>query len=249
MDSSFGLVVSSSDHLFVKPFPNYPDTMTNHILYEITDGVATLTLNRPDRLNALTTAMTAELLAAIEQCAGDDAVRCVVLTGARRVFSAGQDLEETLTVEGPWSVGEHLRSGYNRVVLALRALEKPVIGKINGVAAGAGLGIALATDLRIASEQASFAPAFIGIGLAPDSGVSWFLQKTVGPGESVRVIGHRSEGGRSRSAEFGIGESSGPDHRSGPDRGGAGPPVGAGPDPGHRTHQTRAQRSRLSLAG
>jgi len=188
MDSSFRLIVSSSDRFLAKPFLHYPDTMTNHILYEISDGVATLTLNRADRLNALTVAMTAELLAAIERCAGDDAVRCVVLTGAGRAFSAGQDLEEILTVEGPWSVGEHLRQGYNRVVLALRALEKPVIGKINGVAAGAGLGIALATDLRIASEQASFAPAFIGIGLAPDSGVSWFLQKMVGPAKAFELL-------------------------------------------------------------
>ncbi len=175
--------------------------MPDHILYEITDGVATITLNRPDRLNALVVAMTGELLAAIQQCASDDAVRCVVITGAGRGFSAGQDLEEFLTVEGPWSVGEHLRHGYNRVVLALRALEKPVIGKINGVAAGAGLGIALATDLRIASEQASFTTAFIGIGLAPDSGVSWFLHQLVGPAKAFELMAT----GRKVSAEEALG--------------------------------------------
>lgn len=204
MESSFGLIVFSSELLLANPFPNNPDTMTNHILYEITDGVATITLNRADRLNALTVAMTGELLAAIERCAGDDAVRCVVLTGAGRAFSAGQDLEEFLTVEGPWSVGEHLRSGYNCVVLALRALEKPVIGKINGVAAGAGLGIALATDLRIASEQASFAPAFIGIGLAPDSGVSWFLQKMVGPAKAFELLATSGKVGAEESLRLGL---------------------------------------------
>ena len=154
--------------------------MYETILFEVAEGVATITLNRPDRLNALTTQMSQELLSAVKTCAREDAIRCVVLTGAGRGFSAGQDLAEFAQVKGPWSVSDHLRKGYHRLILALRTLEKPVIAKINGVAAGAGLGIALAADMRIASQKAVFTTAFIGIGLAPDSGVSWHLQHLVG---------------------------------------------------------------------
>ena len=178
--------------------------MPKTILTEISDGVATITFNRPDRLNALTVAMTGELLTAVKQCARDNAVRCVVITGAGHGFSAGQDLDEFLTVEGQWSVGDHLRHGYNSVVLALRTVEKPVIGKINGVAAGAGLGIALATDLRIASERASFTTAFIGIGLAPDSGVSWFLQRLVGPAKAFELLATGRKVGAEEALSLGL---------------------------------------------
>jgi len=155
--------------------------MHETILFDVTDGVATITLNRPQRLNALTTAMSQELLSALKTCAKDDAIRCVVITGAERGFSAGQDLTEFASISGDWTVGDHLRHGYNRLILAMRALEKPIIAKVNGVAAGAGLGIALAADMRIASDKAIFTAAFIGIGLAPDSGVSWHLQRLLGP--------------------------------------------------------------------
>ena len=126
------------------------------ILFDVADGVATITLNRPERLNALTTGMTKELLTAIKTCARDDAIRCLVITGAGRGFSAGQDLAEFGQVMDNFSVGDHLRRGYNRLILALRELEKPVIAQVNGVAAGAGLGLALAADMRIASDKASF---------------------------------------------------------------------------------------------
>ena len=148
--------------------------------------------------------MTRELLAALKQCASDDAVRCVVLTGAGRGFSAGQDLTEFLTAEASLTVGDHVRQGYNRVILALRALEKPVIGKINGVAAGAGLGIALATDLRVASERASLTTAFIGIGLAPDSGVSWFLQQLVGPAKAFELMATGQKVGAEEALRLGL---------------------------------------------
>ncbi len=223
--------------------------MTANILYEFNDGIATITLNRPDRLNALTVTMTAELLAAVKQCADDNAVRCVVLTGAGRAFSAGQDLEEFLTVEGPWTVGEHLRRGYNSVILALRTLEKPVIGKINGVAAGAGLGIALATDLRIASEQASFAPAFIGIGLAPDSGVSWFLQKMVGPAKAFELLATGRKVDAAEALRLGLVNQVVPANDLASTVDALTRQLAHGPDQRHRPHQARAQRSRLSLAG
>ncbi len=158
------------------------------ILFHVSDNVAVITLNRPERLNALTTGMARELLAALKTCARDDAIRCVVITGAGRGFSAGQDLAEFSQVSDDFSVGDHLRRGYHRLVLALRELEKPVIAAVNGVAAGAGLGVALAADMRIASDKASFVTAFIGIGLAPDSGVSWHLQRLVGPARAFELL-------------------------------------------------------------
>lgn len=162
--------------------------MYEYILFDINDGIATLTLNRPQRLNALTTSMSKEILAAIKTCARDETVRCLVLTGAGRAFSAGQDLAEFREVGEAMSVGDHLRAGYHRIIMAMRNLEKPILGKINGVAAGAGLGLALATDIRIASEEAVFTAAFIGIGLAPDSGVSWHLQQLLGPAQAFELL-------------------------------------------------------------
>ena len=158
------------------------------ILFTTDAGVATIALNRPKQLNALTTGMTQELLAALKTCARDDAIRCVVLTGAGRAFSAGQDLGEFGQISQPRDVTRHLRRGYNRLILALRALEKPVIAKVNGVAAGAGLGLVLASDMVVLSDAASLITAFIGIGLAPDSGVSWHLQRLVGPNRAFELL-------------------------------------------------------------
>lgn len=162
--------------------------MPEFIHFAVENSVATLTLNRPDRLNALTRPLTAEILEALKTCARDEAIRCLVVTGAGRAFCAGQDLEEFQMLAGPETVGDHLRAGFNQIVLGLYNLEKPVIGQINGVAAGAGLGIALAADLRIVSEKARFAAAFIGIGLAPDSGVSWLLPPLVGPAKAFEML-------------------------------------------------------------
>ncbi|HID34823.1 MAG TPA: 2-(1,2-epoxy-1,2-dihydrophenyl)acetyl-CoA isomerase, partial [Anaerolineae bacterium] len=139
-------------------------------------------------LNALTTQMSKAMLAALKTCARDDHIRCVVITGAGRGFSAGQDLTELAHTPDGWTVGDHLRHGYNRLILAMHDLEKPIIAAVNGVAAGAGLGVALAADMRIASEKASFVPAFISIGLAPDSGVSWHLQRLAGPARAFELL-------------------------------------------------------------
>jgi 2-(1,2-epoxy-1,2-dihydrophenyl)acetyl-CoA isomerase len=140
-------------------------------------AVLTITLNRPDVLNALNAAVHAALFAALEE-AKDPAVRAVVITGAGRGFCVGQDLQEFKA--GAGDVAGNLRRNYHRNVLAIRALEKPVIAAVNGPAAGAGLSLALACDIRIASDAASFVPAFINIGLVPDSGGTWMARRLLG---------------------------------------------------------------------
>ncbi|MDQ3992681.1 MAG: enoyl-CoA hydratase-related protein [Actinomycetota bacterium] len=142
------------------------------------DGsVMTITLNRPDVLNAFNAAMHRALGAALREARGDD-VRAVVLTGAGRGFCVGQDLTEFR--EEPGNIGERLRGNYHPNVLAIRALEKPVIAAVNGPAAGAGVSVACACDLRIAAASATFVPAFINIGLVPDSGGSYFVSRLLG---------------------------------------------------------------------
>lgn len=150
------------------------------ILYEITDGIATVTLNRPDTLNAFNDLMIKETTAAFKQANRDRAVRAVLLTGNGRAFSSGQDLADVQAREGDFSIGEHLRHGYHRLIAQMVAVEKPIIGVINGIAAGAGCGIALATDIRIASDKAAFMLAFSRVGLIPDSGVNYFLPRLIG---------------------------------------------------------------------
>ena len=137
----------------------------------------TITLNRPDVLNALNAEMHGALAAALKH-ARDPDVRAVVLTGAGRGFCVGQDLREFEKEAG--DVGGRLREQYHPNVLAVRALEKPVIAAVNGAAAGAGLSLACACDIRIAGDQASFVPAFINVGLIPDSGGSFFVTRLLG---------------------------------------------------------------------
>ena len=143
------------------------------------DGVLTLTLNRPDALNAFNVGMKEALLAALKDAARDRQVRVVLLTGAGRAFSAGQDLKERQE-PGVADLGAELRTRYNPIVFAMRGLEKPIIGAINGVAAGAGISVALACDIRIAADNASFVEVFGRVGLVPDTGSSWLLPRLVG---------------------------------------------------------------------
>src|SRR5579885_1105428 len=141
-------------------------------------GVLTITLNRPDVLNALNREVHQGIYAALELAAADDGVRAVVITGAGRGFCVGQDLQEFSG--GARDIAGNLRDNYHRNVLAIRALEKPVIAAVNGAAAGAGMSLALACDVRIAARSASFVPAFIKIGLVPDSGGTWLVRRLLG---------------------------------------------------------------------
>jgi 2-(1,2-epoxy-1,2-dihydrophenyl)acetyl-CoA isomerase len=140
-------------------------------------GVLTITLNRPDVLNAFNASMHQALGESLAE-AEDASVRAVVLTGAGRGFCVGQDLTEFRDAAG--DIGSRLRDTYHPNILAIRGLEKPVIAAVNGVAAGAGLSFACACDLRIASDAASFVPAFINLGLVPDSGGTYFVVELLG---------------------------------------------------------------------
>jgi 2-(1,2-epoxy-1,2-dihydrophenyl)acetyl-CoA isomerase len=141
-------------------------------------GVLTITLNRPEAYNAFTTSMHAALHAALEEAKAPD-VRAVVLTGAGKGFCAGQDMNEFESVDR--DIAGHLEASYHPNVRAIRELPKPVIAAVNGAAAGAGLSLACVCDVRIAADDASFVPGFIGIGLIPDSGGTYFLARLLGP--------------------------------------------------------------------
>ncbi|MDX2199827.1 MAG: enoyl-CoA hydratase-related protein [Phycisphaerae bacterium] len=161
------------------------------ILVGAAEGVLTITLNRPDAMNAYSAAMSSELQAALKNAARDSAVRCVVITGAGRAFCAGQDLAEikgSYTGEKPpLDFGAHLRKHYTPLVKAIRTLEKPTIASINGVAAGAGASFALACDLRIAGKSASLMMAFVNIGLIPDSAATLTLVQHAGYGRAAEL--------------------------------------------------------------
>lgn len=158
------------------------------LLYEVTDGVLTLTLNRPDNLNSFNDEMSFELQKALKEAEKDKAVRCIILTGAGRGFSAGQDLKaRSIQAEngGRPHLGESIRKRYAPIVSKLRNMEKPVIAVINGVAAGAGASIAFACDMRFAAKDAKFIQAFVKVGLVPDSGACWLLPRLIGYGRAL----------------------------------------------------------------
>lgn len=149
------------------------------LLYKNEAGVATITLNRPEVYNALNDEITFELQDALKVVAKDDTVRVVVLTGEGKAFCSGQDLKAASGQENR-SFMESLHKRYNPIIRAMRQLPKPIIGRINGVAAGAGCSLALACDITVASEEATLIEVFINIGLVPDSGSSYFLPRLVG---------------------------------------------------------------------
>jgi 2-(1,2-epoxy-1,2-dihydrophenyl)acetyl-CoA isomerase len=154
------------------------------------DGaVATITLNRPQARNALTTAMKESLLAALSQAAGDPAVRAVIITGAGGAFCAGQDLREygAALAAGQPAI-DTVRRHYNPIITAIVTMPKPVVAALHGTAAGAGAALALACDLRIAGRGASLLMAFARVGLGPDSGSSWTLQRLAGPGRAAEML-------------------------------------------------------------
>ena len=148
------------------------------ILFTVADGVATITLNRPEKLNSFDRALSLEVIDALDRVKDDATVRAVVLTGAGRAFSAGQDLAEAMAPGT--KIQDILTTQYNPIVRRLRALPKPVVAAVNGVAAGAGANIAYACDLTLAAESANFIQSFINIGLIPDSGGTFTLPRLVG---------------------------------------------------------------------
>ncbi|MET9415117.1 enoyl-CoA hydratase-related protein [Streptomyces klenkii] len=160
--------------------------MADSVLYEVTDGLATITLNRPDAMNALNTETKAALRDSLERAGADPAVRAVLLTGTGRAFCVGQDLKEH--VESLAADREHgtrrtmttVKEHYNPVVTAIAGMPKPVVAGVNGVAAGAGAGFAFAADYRVVADSASFNTSFAGVALTADSGVSWTLPRLVG---------------------------------------------------------------------
>jgi 2-(1,2-epoxy-1,2-dihydrophenyl)acetyl-CoA isomerase len=157
------------------------------ILFQNADGIARITLNRPDRLNSFTSSMHAELRDVLAKVAADRSARVLLLTGAGRGFCAGQDLSDRAVAPGaaPVDLGESIESNYRPLVLGLRSLALPVVCAVNGVAAGAGANIALACDIVVAARSASFIQAFCKIGLIPDSGGTFFLPRLVGTARAM----------------------------------------------------------------
>lgn len=167
------------------------DAPPSAIGYDVRDGLATLTLDRPDAMNSLDTATKEALLDAVQRAATDGDVRAVVLTGSGRAFCVGQDLREHARAMAEQSLDEvwsTVERHYAPIALALATMDKPVIAAVNGVAAGAGLSIVLACDLRIAADTASFNTAFAGIGLSCDTGCSWTLPRLIGPTRAMDLL-------------------------------------------------------------
>jgi len=156
------------------------------LLAKLHDAILTISLNRPERANAFNFEMLHALQAALDQAAADRQIRCVILTGSGENFCAGHDVSEMLAAQGgEVSYQKHLQETYNPLILQIRELELPVVAAVNGPVAGAGLGIALACDLRLAADTASFTVGFSGIGLVPDSGVSLLLPALIGLGRAT----------------------------------------------------------------
>lgn len=167
---------------------------TRTVRLEVDAGIARLTLDRPDKLNAFSRIMHAHLREALDRIEGDDAIRSVVLTGSGRAFCAGQDLADLSFEPGNMTdLGTLIDDNFNPLIRRLRALPKPIVARVTGIAAGAGASLALACDLVIAARSASFLQAFVNIGLVPDSGSTWFLPQRVGHARAMgmAMLGER----------------------------------------------------------
>lgn len=211
-------------------------TDTNHaaepVLLEVADGVATITLNRPDAMNSLDIATKEALREIVQQVAEDAAVRCVVLTGTGRAFCVGQDLKEHIQILQSDSsevlfttVDEH----YNPIVTALATMPKPVIAAVNGVAAGAGASLAFACDLRILADTAGFNLAFAGVALSCDTGASWTLQRLVGRAKALELLYFPRTLDAATSLELGLATQVVPADQVGPAAGDLAALLAAGP--------------------
>lgn len=165
--------------------------MSEPVLYAVVGGVATITLNRPDAMNGLDVPTKVALRDAVQQAAGDDDVRAVVLAGSGRAFCVGQDLKEHVGLLRDGDTGtlfSTVEEHYNPTVTALLTMAKPVVAAVNGVAAGAGASLALACDFRVLVDTAGFNFAFAGVGLSCDTGVSWTLPRVVGRAKATELL-------------------------------------------------------------
>jgi 2-(1,2-epoxy-1,2-dihydrophenyl)acetyl-CoA isomerase len=175
----------------------------NFLMFHNEGGVATITLNRPEVYNALNDEITFELQSAVKEVAKDDSVRVLVLTGAGKAFCAGQDLKASAAADRR-SFMESLHKRYNPIIRGLRGLSKPVICRLNGVAAGAGCSLALACDMIIASEEATLIEVFVNIGLVPDSGSTFFLPRLVGMAKAFELCAMGSKIKAEEAAAMGL---------------------------------------------
>jgi 2-(1,2-epoxy-1,2-dihydrophenyl)acetyl-CoA isomerase len=175
--------------------------------FEVAGGIAVITLNRPDVLNAVNATMGKELLEALRRAEKDDGVHCLIITGSGRAFCAGEDIQDLRGQyergENP-KLGERLLSKYNPIIRQIRRMQKPVIAAVNGVAAGAGAGIAYSCDIRVGAEDARFLQAFIKLGLAPDSGTSFFLPRLVGLSKALELALTGDELGSKEAERLGL---------------------------------------------
>lgn len=176
------------------------------ITVDVTDGVATLTLNRPERLNSFTVAMHGEVRAALDGIAADRSIRCFVLTGAGRGFCAGQDLSDRAVAPNAEGVdlGASIENYYKPLLQRLRALSIPSIAAVNGVAAGAGANIPFACDLVFAAQSASFIQSFSKLGLVPDCGGTWWLPRLIGPARAMGLTLLGEKLTATQAAEWGL---------------------------------------------
>jgi 2-(1,2-epoxy-1,2-dihydrophenyl)acetyl-CoA isomerase len=168
--------------------------MADSVLYEVSDGLATITINRPEAMNAMNTEAKVALRDAAQAAAADPAVRAVLLTASGRAFCVGQDLKEHISLlvsdreTGTRNTMNTVRDHYNPIVRALTEMPKPVVAGVNGVAAGAGLGFALAADYRVVADTAKFNTSFAGVALTADSGVSWTLPRLIGQSRAADLL-------------------------------------------------------------
>ncbi|GAC1564158.1 MAG: enoyl-CoA hydratase-related protein [Herpetosiphon sp.] len=178
--------------------------MNDAVVYELRQGVATITLNRPEARNALNDAIVNGLRAAFDRAAADHAVRAVLLTGAGKGFCAGADLTQFNDRITPESVTQYLQDNYLPLMTAIATLPKPVVAAINGIAAGAGASLALACDMRIMADDAALMQAFSNIGLVPDGGSSWYLVRMVGYGRAFEIAAEGERIIAQRCVDFGL---------------------------------------------
>jgi 2-(1,2-epoxy-1,2-dihydrophenyl)acetyl-CoA isomerase len=184
-----------------------PETASDPVLLDLTDGVATITLNRPDAMNSLDVATKVALLKTVQTVAEDPAARCVVLTGTGRAFCVGQDLKEHIEIlnsESSEALFRTVDEHYNPIVTALASMPKPVLAAVNGVAAGAGASLAFACDLRILADNAGFNLAFANVALSCDTGASYHLQQLVGRARAIELLYLPRTLGAQESLELGL---------------------------------------------